>query len=134
MWCHRWLTWPQGHRLNLRVDHCLRGAKRHLGTLNHIQECRINQWELEKARQQLVKEQQMHDKIPIEVTFMDSNSKAFYPLEAIAGETTPIDLLRQIQEKNLPKPSQALVARLDAKKVIDLRQPINSSCELDFLE
>ncbi|GLE00369.1 hypothetical protein PINS_up009126 [Pythium insidiosum] len=65
---------------------------------------------------------------------------ATHVFEGVAGQFSAVDVLRQMQERGLPKVAQALAVQLSTadsrnnSRVVDLRYPLESDCSLSFLD
>lgn len=101
-----------------------------------INDARIALWERELARQQEQETQRRAEAaeraLPVALTVRQAAGGESFAFEGVAGVSTPIDVLKQLHERGLPK-IQALAAALDGD-VMDLRAPIERSGELQLLE
>jgi hypothetical protein len=101
-----------------------------------INDTRIAIWEQELARQQKQEVQRRAEAadraLPVTLTVRQAAGGESFAFEGVAGVSTPIDVLKQLHERGLPK-IQALAAVLDGD-VMDLRATIERSGELQLLE
>lgn len=137
----RWLRRPEARRL---APQGLRHATQwpHLmqtASVVTIPESRIALWQREFERQQqeqLAKASAGGESIEITVQQSQQDGAAGgigYQFQGMAGVTTAIDVIKQMNDQGLPK-VQALAVQLNGAEVVDLKRPLDSSCALEFLE
>ncbi|DAZ96845.1 TPA: hypothetical protein N0F65_008276 [Lagenidium giganteum] len=107
--------------------------RRLLSNSASFQEWRISQWEQERQRQdqQRLALAESTSREPIELLLR--HGCATHAFEGIAGASTAVDVLKQMNERGLPK-VLALAAQLDGRDVVDLRAPLDRSCDLAILD
>lgn len=132
MMLRRWRLSPSPRAL------ARRNARADFATIS-ISDERIARWQVEHERQQEELSQARADAIaraePIELAVqqdVDGGARSF-AFRGIAGVSTPIDVLKELQVQGFPK-MQALAALVDANDVVDLRTPLERSGSLRLLE
>ncbi|KAJ0409076.1 hypothetical protein P43SY_002210 [Pythium insidiosum] len=122
-------VWQLGRRRALSAQ------TRASSSLSSFQQWRVTQWERELARQEQQRREAAATAAPIAVAIeLDGATHVF---EGLAGQFSAVDVLRQMQERGLPKVAQALAVQLSSSsgsRVVDLRYPLESDCSIEFLD
>ncbi|TMW62733.1 hypothetical protein Poli38472_005351 [Pythium oligandrum] len=104
---------------------------RALSSIASIQEWRVSKWEAEKLRQSEQTKALDGDSIAVTLRLGEQS----HVFEAVAGASTAVDILKQMQELGLPKVQQALAVAVNGgKEVLDLRHPFDKDCSIEFLD